>query len=44
MERETLLAMADKYGTPIYVYDADLMAANYRNFVNAFAVNKLKVY
>lgn len=44
MERETLLAMADKYGTPIYVYDADLMAANYRNFVNAFAVKKLKVY
>jgi len=44
MERETLMAMADKYGTPIYVYDADQMAANYRNFVNAFPVKKLKVY
>ncbi len=44
MERETLLALANKYGTPLYVYDADKMAENYRSFVSSFPVKKLKVY
>ena len=44
MQSETLLAMADKYGTPLYVYDADKMAENYRSFVASFPVKKLKVY
>jgi len=44
MERETLIGLANKYGTPLYVYDADRIADNYRNFVKAFTVKDLKVY
>ena len=44
MERETLIGLANKYGTPLYVYDADRIADNYRSFVKAFTVKDLKVY
>jgi len=43
-DRERLLAVAEKYGTPLYVYDAEVMKAQYERMVNAFSsVKKLKL-
>lgn len=43
-DRERLLAVAEKYGTPLYVYDAEIMRAQYERMVNAFSsVKKLKL-
>ena len=44
MNRETLLALANKYGSPLYVYDADKIAAQYNRLTSAFeTVNNLKL-
>ncbi|GAB4244035.1 MAG: diaminopimelate decarboxylase [Ekhidna sp.] len=44
MENSTLIKAAEKYGSPLYVYDADQMAKNYKKFIGAFKVEKLKVH
>ena len=36
MENKQLVALAEKYGTPLYAYDADKMASQYRRLSNAF--------
>ncbi len=43
-DRERLLEAAENYGTPLYVYDAETMRAQYERMVNAFSsVKKLKL-
>ena len=36
--------LAHKYGTPLYVYDSKKIMDNYKRFVSAFGVKKLKVH
>lgn len=40
---ETLISIADQYGTPVYVYDAEKIIAQYNKLKNAFASNNLKI-
>src|SRR5690606_21988785 len=43
-DRERLLAAAENYGTPLYVYDSERMSAQYERMVKAFSsVKKLKL-
>ncbi|MEN0006957.1 MAG: diaminopimelate decarboxylase, partial [Bacteroidota bacterium] len=38
------LALCEKYGCPLYVYDAAIIERQYQNMVNAFHVKKLKLH
>lgn len=43
-DRERLLAAAQEYGTPLYVYDTAIMKSQYERMTNAFSsVKKLKL-
>lgn len=43
-DRERLLAAAENYGTPLYVYDSETMSAQYERMAKAFSsVKKLKL-
>lgn len=43
-DRERLLSAAQEYGTPLYVYDTDIMKSQYERMTNAFSsVKKLKL-
>ena len=45
MEFASLIkATQTSYGSPLYVYDADQMMENYKQFTQAFKVEKLKVH
>ena len=39
-----LIELADKYGTPLYVYDGDVIKEKYQSFKNAFKVKDLKIH
>jgi len=39
-----LEAIAKKYGTPLYVYDGDMIIDKYNEFKNAFKVKDLKIH
>lgn len=41
---EQLEALAQKYGTPLYVYDGDMITEKYKAFKNAFKVKNLKIH
>ena len=43
MENNQLQKLAQKYGTPLYVYDADKMASQYERLTNAFSGVNLKL-
>ena len=44
MNKETLLRIANEYGSPVYVYNAHKMEAQYKRLTAAFSnVNKLKI-
>lgn len=44
MNKETLLQIANEYGSPVYAYDAHKMEAQYKRLTAAFSnVNKLKI-
>ncbi|MBI9042420.1 diaminopimelate decarboxylase [Lutibacter sp.] len=44
MDNQLLLALSEKYGSPLYVYDADKIALQYNRITNAFAsVKSLKL-
>lgn len=44
MERTQLLALANKYGSPLYVYDTDKIESQYNRLTNAFSsVKSLKL-
>ena len=40
MDKELLLRMADKYGCPLYVYDAEKIISQYNRLINAFGKNR----
>src|SRR5690606_32685609 len=43
-DRERLLAAAQEFGTPLYVYDTAIMKSQYERMMNAFSsVKKLKL-
>lgn len=46
MEDKLLVELADKYGTPLYVYDGSVIADRYRKFHKAFSkrFRKFRVY
>ncbi len=44
MQNEQLLSLANKYGSPLYVYDANKIESQYNRMANAFStVHKLKI-
>ena len=44
MNNQSLLALAEKYGSPLYVYDANKIESQYHRMANAFStVKKLKI-
>lgn len=44
MENQQLIQAADTHGSPLYVYDANQMMNNYKQFTEAFKVDQLKVH
>jgi len=42
--RDKLISLAQKYNTPLYVYDGDMIIDKYRSFKNAFKVKFLKIH
>ena len=44
VEQAQLLELAKLYGTPLYVYDADLVVANYQSLYKFIPYNKLQVH
>ena len=44
MEFASLIQASESYGSPLYVYDANQMLENYKQFTKAFKVDKLKVH
>ncbi|MBC6401464.1 MAG: diaminopimelate decarboxylase [Ekhidna sp.] len=44
MENTALIEAATTYGSPLYIYDANQMKANYKQFTEAFNVEALKVH
>ncbi|NOQ92818.1 MAG: diaminopimelate decarboxylase, partial [Flavobacteriaceae bacterium] len=44
MKNSQLIALAQKYEAPLYVYDAEKIISQYKRFENAFSgVNNLKI-
>ena len=44
MKNDTLLQIAKDFGSPVYVYDADKIIAQYKRLTNAFGkVKRLKL-
>ena len=44
MDNQLLVALSEKYGSPLYVYDADTIISQYNRIVNAFSeVESLKL-
>lgn len=44
MENQQLIQAAETHGSPLYVYDANQMMNNYKQFTEAFKVDQLKVH
>ena len=44
MNNASLIQVAENYGSPLYIYDANKMMENYKQFTKAFKVEKLKVH
>ncbi|WP_421763342.1 diaminopimelate decarboxylase [Ekhidna sp.] len=44
MKNASLIKAVENFGSPLYVYDGNQMMENYKQFTNAFKVNKLKVH
>lgn len=40
---QTLISIANQYGTPVYVYDAEKIISQYHKLKNAFVGNNLKI-
>ena len=44
MDRSQLLELANKYGSPLYVYDTDKITSQYNRIINAFSeVKNVKI-
>lgn len=44
MTPEAIIESVETHGSPLYIYDAEKMIANYKQFVSAFNVDHLKVH
>jgi diaminopimelate decarboxylase len=44
MDNSRLTKAVEEYGSPLYVYDTDQIQENYKQFTEAFKVEKLKVH
>jgi diaminopimelate decarboxylase len=44
MKKKLLVDLALKYGTPLYVYDGDVIKNRYKTFKKSFKVNNLKIH
>jgi diaminopimelate decarboxylase len=44
MTQKDLLSIAEKFGSPVYVYDANVIALQYNRLKNAFRVNDLRIH
>jgi diaminopimelate decarboxylase len=44
LDREYLLQLAEKHGTPLYVYHTETIASQYNKLKNAFKVKNLKIH
>ncbi len=44
MERKQLLELARRYGTPLFVYDADLVRERYRDLYRFIPYPKLEIH
>ncbi|MDD5727744.1 MAG: diaminopimelate decarboxylase [Victivallales bacterium] len=44
LDRKFLLGLADKYGTPLYVYDGDMIVERYRQLYDFIKWPKLKIH
>jgi diaminopimelate decarboxylase len=44
MTQKDLLSIAEEFGSPVYVYDADVIASQYNRLKNAFKVNELRIH
>ena len=44
LDRKLLLDLADKYGTPLYVYDGDMVVQRYRELYDFIKWPKLKIH
>ena len=44
ISNEQMLSIVEDYGDPIYVYDADTIRTNYKQFTSAFNIKNLKVH
>lgn len=44
MDNVSLETAVEQFGSPLYVYDASQIEANYKQFIDAFKVDKLKVH
>jgi len=39
-----MLNLCEKYGSPLYVYDSEIITNHYNRFINAFSTKNFKVY
>jgi len=44
MKPDTLVEAANKFGTPLYIYDADKIVSQYRSLKNAFGPTEVKLH
>ena len=44
MTKNKLISLAEKYNTPLYVYDGDMIIERFQTFKNAFKVDNLKIH
>ncbi|TBW26800.1 diaminopimelate decarboxylase [Gramella sp. KN1008] len=44
MTQKDLLAIADEFGSPVYVYDAEKIISQYKRLTSAFKVNELRIH
>ncbi|MBT8318980.1 MAG: diaminopimelate decarboxylase [Gramella sp.] len=44
MTEQQLLSVAEEFGSPVYVYDADKITSQYNRLTSAFKVDKLRIH
>ncbi|MCG9972125.1 diaminopimelate decarboxylase [Christiangramia crocea] len=44
MTQKDLLAVAEEFGSPVYVYDAEKIISQYKRLTSAFKVNELRIH
>ena len=44
MTHKDLLSVANDFGSPVYVYDAEKITSQYQRLTNAFKVDELRIH